>query len=326
MKEWSKIIGFIGTMRNIDEKKRAEDKTEQKRKELEEQNKKLRTQEELKSKFVSNVSHDLRTPLTSIQGYSELLSSKVLGELNKEQIEASSVIHNEALRLGKLINDLLDASRIDAGAMVLHKKPFFISSLEEKCACRPLAYSKGLTVIWNTPDSIGEVYADPDRINQVLMNLVSNAIKYTERGSITVNSFKKDKKFIQIDVIDTGEGIQKRELDKIFERFYRVKDKGAKKEGTGLGLSIAKDIIELHEGELKVESVVSKGSKFSFTLPRFSAIKKEELKVEDMIDQDQNLLERSDTGYENKVIEAVETEINTKDKDILDVSSSSNSK
>jgi PAS domain S-box-containing protein len=275
IKDGMKVAGFSGTMRNIDEKKKAEDKTELRRKELEKQNKELVDREKIKSTFVSNVSHDLRTPLTSIQGYSELLSNKVLGELNKEQTEAASVIHGEALRLGKLINDILDVSRIDAGVLVLRKKSFLLSAIEDRCSCRPIADSKGLTIIWNTPDSIGEVYADPDRISQVITNLVSNAIKFTDRGSVTVNAFKRDRNFIQIDVIDTGIGISDKEVKNrsMFERFHRLENKGNKREGTGLGLAIVEDIVKLHGGEIHVESRLGKGSKFFFTIPRYSSIK-----------------------------------------------------
>jgi len=281
IKEGSKIVGFRGTLRDISEKKKVENKTEQRRKELEEQNKKLRGQEELKSKLVSSVSHDLRTPLTSIQGYSELLSSKVLGELNKEQEEASNVIHSEAKRLSKLINDLLDVSRMEAGVLVLNKKHFLLSILEDRCSCRPLAQNKGITIMWNTPDSIGEVYADPDRVAQVLTNLVSNSIKFTERGSVTVNAFNKNKKFVQVDVIDTGIGIPKKEKDKIFDRFYQTEKKN-KKEGTGLGLSIAKDIVELHGGIIEVDDSIGKGAKISFTLPKY--FEGQELKLNEIIE------------------------------------------
>jgi hypothetical protein len=308
VKEGSGVIGFRGTMRNVHEKKKAEDKTEQRRKDLEKLNKELKDREEIKSKFISNVSHDLRTPLTSIQGYSDLLSNKVLGELNKEQIEAANVIYSESKRLGKLINELLDTSRIDAGAFVLNKKPFMLSSLEDKCSCRSLAQVKGLTVIWNTPDNIGEIYGDPDRIAQVITNLVSNSVKHTERGSITVNAFSKGRKLIQVDVIDTGRGVQKKEEEKIFDRFYQT-DKKNKTGGAGLGLSIAKDIVELHGGKIWTDSDLvgkGRGAKFSFTIPKYIGEEEQGPKLNEIIeDSMQNTEELNRQGTAQSVIEAM---------------------
>lgn len=254
------VAGFRGTARNIDERKKAEDKTKQTREELEKKYKKEVEISGLKSKIVSSVSHDLKTPLTNIHGYSALLSNEMLGSLTQKQKEAAAIIHKESQRLAKLIDDLLDLSKLDVGAVTFSKKPLNLSSLEERCSCKELAKKKGLSVIWNTP--VG-VFADEERITQVITNLVSNAIKFTDNGSITINAFEKDKDFVQVDVIDTGKGIAKEEQKNIFEPFY--KGKGG---GTGLGLAIAKDIIEAHGGDIQVESQIGKGSKFSFTIPK----------------------------------------------------------
>ena len=270
IKEGSTVVGFRGTIRNINERKKAENRVEQEKKELERRNKELMEISRMKTEFVSTVSHDLRTPLTSIQGYSVLLANKMLGELTPQQADAAAIIHKEAIRLSKMIDELLDLSKLEAGSITLHKRPFLLSSLEERCSCKALAENKGLVLIWNTPDDIGEVYGDPDRIAQVLINLISNAIKFTEKGSVTINAFQK-KDFIQIDVIDTGMGIPDKEKENIFLPYYRMP--GTKKEGSGLGLRIAKDIVELHGGRIWVESEVGKGSKFSFTLPVASKIK-----------------------------------------------------
>ncbi|MEM3890511.1 MAG: HAMP domain-containing sensor histidine kinase, partial [Candidatus Micrarchaeia archaeon] len=171
--------------------------------------------------------------------------------------------------LAKLINDLLDLSKLDAGAITLYKKPFKLKDLEDKCSLRNLAEAKGLTLIWNTPDSLGEVYGDPERIAQVLTNLVNNAIKFTDKGSVTINAFEKDKNWIQVDVIDTGPGIPKKEQQSIFERFQRSSvSKLYKKEGSGLGLAIAKEIMKLHDSDIFVKSEVGKGSVFSILLPK----------------------------------------------------------
>lgn len=268
IKEGGTVVGFSGIIRNIDEKKKAQDKSELMRKELESRYKKLMEMNRIKSEFVSTVSHDLRTPLTSIQGYAALLANGMLGALTPQQADAAAIINKESQRLSSMIDELLDLSKLESGNIILHRRPFLLSSLEDRCSCRALADRKNLTLIWNTPDEVGEVYADPDRIAQVLVNLVSNAINYTERGSVTVNSFSK-KDCVQVDVIDTGIGIAEKELDNIFLPYYRVP--GTKKEGSGLGLSIAKAIVEIHGGEIKVESRIGKGSKFSFTLPKASA-------------------------------------------------------
>ena len=268
IKEKGVVVGFRGTLRNINEKKKKIDKVEKMKKELEIEAKRLSEINKLKSELVSTVSHDLKTPLTSIQGYSLLLANKLLGDLTPQQLDAVTIIHKECTRLAKMIDELLDLSKLESGNITLHKKRFLLSSLEEKCSCRQLAERKGLKLIWNTPDEYGECYGDPDRIAQVLINLISNAIKFTEKGTITVNSFpvKKGKKeYIQVDVIDTGIGIPEKELENIFQPYYKI----GKKEGSGLGLRIAKNIVELHNGEIWVESKLGKGSKFSFTIEKY---------------------------------------------------------
>jgi PAS domain S-box-containing protein len=270
IKEEGVVVGFSSIMRNINEKKKAENETAKAKKQLDDEVNKLREVSKAKSEFVSTVSHDLRTPLTSIQGYAVLLANKMLGELTPQQLDAAGIIHKESVRLSKMIDELLDLSKLESGSITLHKRSFFLSSLEDRCSCRALADAKGLTLIWNTPDEVGEVFADPDRIAQVMVNLVSNAIKYTDRGSITINSFSK-KEIVQVDVIDTGMGIPEKEYENVFETYYRIS--GTKKKGTGLGLKIAKDIVKLHGGDIWVaESKVGKGSKFSFTLPKTSSM------------------------------------------------------
>ncbi|MEM4133597.1 MAG: ATP-binding protein [Candidatus Micrarchaeia archaeon] len=257
------------TFRNITEKKKNEDETIREREKLKEDYKRLSEINKMKTEFVSMVSHDLKTPLTNIQGYASLLRNKVLGPNTEKQQEAAEIIDKEAKRLAKLINDLLDLSKLDAGAITLHKKPFKLKDLEDKCSLRNLAEAKGLTLIWNTPDSLGEVYGDPERIAQVLTNLVHNAIKFTDKGSVTINAFEKDKNWIQVDVIDTGPGIPKKEQESIFERFQRSSvSKLYKKEGSGLGLAIAKEIMKLHDSDIFVKSEVGKGSVFSILLPK----------------------------------------------------------
>lgn len=263
------VTEYSITLRDITEKKKSEDETVRERERLREDYKRLSEINRMKTEFVSMVSHDLKTPLTNIQGYASLLRNKMLGPNTPKQQEAVEIIDKEAKRLAKLINDLLDLSKLDAGAMVLHKKIFRLKDLEEKCSLRNLAEQKGLTLIWNTPETLSEVYGDPERIAQVLTNLVNNAIKFTDKGSVTINAFEKDKNWIQVDVIDTGPGIPKKEQELIFDRFQRSSvSKLYKKEGSGLGLAIAKEIMKLHDSDITVKSEVGKGSVFSIYLPK----------------------------------------------------------
>lgn len=261
------VIEYSMTLRNITEKKKNEDETLREKEKLKEDFKRLSEVNKMKTEFVSMVSHDLKTPLTNIQGYASLLRNKILGPNTPKQQEAADIIDKESKRLARLINDLLDLSKIDSGAIKLQMRPFNIKYLEERCALRNMAERKGLVFIWNAPENLSEMYGDPERIAQVLTNLVNNAIKFTDKGSVTVNIFEKDKNYIQIDVIDTGPGIPKKEQELIFERFQRSSiSKLNKKEGSGLGLAIAKEIMKLHGSDITVKSEVGKGSIFSIVL------------------------------------------------------------
>ena len=272
---------FSMTFRDITAKKKKETESADERERLKADYKKLSEMNRMKTEFVSMVSHDLKTPLTNIQGYASLLRNKILGPNTQKQQEAAEIIDKEAKHLAKLINDLLDLSKIDSGAMTLHKRPFKLKDLEDKCSLRNLAERKGLNLIWNTPDSLGEVYGDPERIAQVLTNLVNNAIKFTDHGSVTINAFEKDKNHIQVDVIDTGPGIPKKEQELIFERFQRSSiSKMNNKEGSGLGLAIAKEIMKLHDGDITVRSEVGKGSTFSIVLRKAPKNKEEKDEID----------------------------------------------
>ncbi len=279
-------VRYSVTLRDITAKKKSENETAKEREKLKEEYKKMKEINEMKTNFVSMVSHDLKTPLTNIQGYASLMRNKILGPNNPKQQEATEIIDKESKRLAKLINDLLDLSKIDAGAMVIQKKPFKLKDLEDKCSLKHLAEKKGLILIWNTPESLGEVYGDPERIAQVLTNLVNNAIKFTDHGSVTVNAFEKGKDNIQIDVIDTGLGIPKKDQEMIFERFQRSSTSlKFKKEGSGLGLAIAREIMKLHDSDIMVKSEVGKGSTFSIILSKAPKQQNERDKVNDYLEK-----------------------------------------
>ncbi len=225
--------------------------------------------EEIMLTFVSNVSHELRTPLTCIKGYAETLLEGALEETELAR-RWMSVIHEEAGRLERLIRDLLDLSMIEAHQVEMHFGEVDIPALLEHTAAilQPHGKATGVTIEVDKPEHCPPWRADEDRLCQVVLNLIDNAIKYSPpNGVVTVRlEYHKDKALI--DVIDRGTGIPEEELPRIFERFYRVeKGSAARFGGRGLGLSIAMHIVEAHGGELTVESKLGQGTRFRISLP-----------------------------------------------------------
>lgn len=227
--------------------------------------------EQMKRDFVQMVTHDLRSPLTSIKMSGELMTMQFEDQLNDEWRRLLRVQDQNCGRLIGLINDLLDLEKLEAGMMTLELEPVTSHKLFELtlASVSSLAATKEINISWNTNDI--ELVADPDRLVQVLVNLVSNAIKFSERGqSIDLLAEPKDK-WIEISVIDHGRGIPENKLPTIFERFTQVKKEDAtRKGGTGLGLAICKSIIESHHGQIGVESESQKGSRFWFRIPAYS--------------------------------------------------------
>lgn len=264
--ESGRIVDYVEVVKDVTAEKKMEEVNRIRRK-LEERNRQLMELNEMKSVFISNVSHELRTPLTNIHGYSSLLLEGEPGPLNEQQNEFLHVVVNETNRLTKLINDVLDLSKMDSGRFKLVLKEFDLRDLVEKCSCKSLAEKKGVYVNWNISPDIPVIMGDPNRIAQVLINLISNGIKFTETGGVTLTATRKTRNFIQIDVADTGVGIQFADQKSLFRRFYQVARKdGQKQEGTGLGLAITKEIIRMHGGKIWVESTPGSGSTFSFLL------------------------------------------------------------
>ncbi|MBI2412155.1 MAG: PAS domain-containing protein [Deltaproteobacteria bacterium] len=223
--------------------------------------------ETIKKDFVANVSHELRTPLASIKGYSETLLDG--GMDDKETLrEFLRVIDRHATRMARLIDDLLVLSRLESHQMAIVSAPMDLSELITSSikGFEKQARDKGISIASDT-DELPKVSGDRDRLEQVMVNLLDNAIKYTPSGGeIKVRAEKTDGG-VRVDVVDTGIGIPAGDLPRIFERFYRV-DKARSRElgGTGLGLAIVKHIIQGHNGKLQVESAPGKGSCFSFFL------------------------------------------------------------
>lgn len=239
----------------------------------ENQLKNLKSNSDLKSDFIHNISHELKTPLTSIIGFSKLLYEGRFGELNEEERDNIKTILDEAGRLMLIIQQILDATKLDANKVELEFKEVDLAEMKNNPSIKGLeeaAQKNGLEFSWNVKYDVPHIMADQNRLIQVFVNLIGNAIKFTESGGIAVSIEKQSKNKVQIQVKDTGIGISPEDKQRLFRKFYQVPKKGlAKPEGagTGLGLSITKDIIMLHHGKIKVDSELGKGSTFWFTLP-----------------------------------------------------------
>ncbi len=246
-----KVIGSVGIMRDITDRKQVD---------------------KLKDEFVSTVSHELRTPLTTIrEGVSQVLEG-LLGKVNKEQSEFLSIALSDIDRLTRIINNLLDISRIEAGrAMVVRDVVDIVALAKKTCmSFAPQVTSRGIELKTSIPDKQIDVYVDSDRIIQVFTNLIGNSLKFTPKGHIEV-SIKEKKEEVECSVIDTGIGVPEDSIPNLFDKFYQVgRESGPGYRGTGLGLPITKGIIELHHGKIWAESKVEKGTKFIFVLPKYS--------------------------------------------------------
>jgi two-component system phosphate regulon sensor histidine kinase PhoR len=221
--------------------------------------------ENVKKDFLVNVSHELRTPLTVIKGYLETIDENI-DDNNKKYI---SIIQNHTNRLINIVNDLLAISSLEGKSVNLEVADINIKSLLEstKFSFEQKLKAKGLTLSINLDPTIETFKGDEFKMEQVFINLIDNAIKYTETGGIVVNVINQHS-YIQFDFIDTGIGIPVEDLDRIFERLYTVdKSRSRQMAGTGLGLSIVKHIVMLHNGKISVESELSKGSRFTVLLP-----------------------------------------------------------
>jgi signal transduction histidine kinase len=239
---------------------------------IERTNKELDRLNKLKSEFVSMVSHELRAPLINIKQTASLLLDTPGEEINPEQERGLMIVHRSAERLLKLIRDLLDISKIEAGELRLNRQMINIGKVIQE-AVESLGRwreVKRIGLKLEIEPILPDIYGDPDRINQVLVNLLSNAIKFTPAGGEIVikADMKKKEHSLEISVEDTGRGIPPEQLDKIFDRFNQAGGRSAAHMlGTGLGLSITKEIVRMHGGKVRVESKQGQGSKFTFTLP-----------------------------------------------------------
>ncbi|NTW64979.1 MAG: HAMP domain-containing protein [Nitrospirae bacterium] len=240
--------------------------------ELELANKKLKELDQLKSDFISVVSHELRTPLTSIKAFTELILIKNRMTTEKRS-RFLSIINNETDRLARLINDILDLTKIEAGKLSWHVTQVSLPEVIRTSVAniQSLADNKSLVMQLNMPAPLPRLFGDRDRLVQVITNILSNAIKFTpDGGSISIETSYEEqpRKQLMVHITDTGVGIPHKHLDTIFEKFRRSGDALTNgNEGTGLGLAITKQIVEYHGGRIWAESTPGSGSTFSFTLP-----------------------------------------------------------
>jgi signal transduction histidine kinase len=244
----------------------------------------LRKIDEMKTDFFTTISHELRTPLTSVLGFAKIIKKRVEERIipridNSDEYVQKSVEHirqdlaiilSEGERLTSMINNVLDLAKLEEGAVAWKLEPLVAAEIVERAATaiRPLLREKDLALFMDIEDGFPTVIGDKDRLTQVMINILANAVKFTKEGSVTCR-LRRSKHELVVSVIDTGRGVAEDDYEKLFDKFQQKGDVDvdSQNKGTGLGLSICKYIVEHHKGRIWVESEVGRGSTFSFTLP-----------------------------------------------------------
>jgi signal transduction histidine kinase len=241
-------------------------KVDERTRELSDANERLQELDHLKSMFIASMSHELRTPLTSIIGFSKTLIKRRVGEINDEQEKQLDIILNNANHLLEMITDIIDVSKIEAGIINITKGRYDLVEelMNLKESFIKIALKKGIEIQIDLPEKLF-LFNDKRRINQILMNLIGNALKFTDEGKVIIKVLQS-KDFIDISVEDTGVGIKEKDLNKLFKPFSRIVEAEKFKEGTGLGLHVSKKLAKLLEGDISVESKYGKGSTFTLSL------------------------------------------------------------
>lgn len=264
--EWKGTNCFLVSIRDITDRKRAENI-------LKEANENLTRLNQMKSEFVTTASHELRTPFTSIKNAVDLLIEGKTGPLTEAQQRFLSLAARNIDRLGRIINDALDFSKIEAGKVQYRFLEVDLRLLIQHVLAtfQSQAQAGGLTLEMEVPEYLPAVYADSDRIEQVLCNLLNNAVKFTPNGGRVLITAHRRGDMVEVVAEDTGEGIYPDDQKAVFDKFFQVKEHALSvTRGTGLGLSITKELVEAHGGKISVESEPGKGSRFFFTLPVYS--------------------------------------------------------
>jgi len=255
---------FTGFLRDISEQKHAEVSRKKALLEAEKANK-------TKSEFLAIMSHELRTPLNAIIGFSEVLSGQIFGPLgSKRYVEYANDIKVSGRHLLNLVNDILDLSAIEANELKLNKKSMYIKDIVSECSAiiGGLAEKKKITFVENVEENLCSVYADARAVSQILINLLSNAVKFTPDGGNIQLTISVVSGYHVIEVEDTGQGFPPEKIETLIKPFVRGEDDALKaQEGTGLGLAIVKSLVDMHDGELVIDSEVGRGTKIVVTLP-----------------------------------------------------------
>ncbi len=239
-------------------------------KEIQEKSAQLEVADRHKSEFLANMSHELRTPLNAIIGFSEALGERYFGDLNDKQDEYVKDIHSSGRHLLSLINDILDLSKVEAGRMDLEISEFDLPMALQNAMTlvRERAERHGIVLGLEIAEALGPIRADERKFKQIMLNLMSNAVKFTPEGGSVRVAARPIGTMIEVSIADTGVGIAPEEQAAVWEEFTQVgRDSGRRAAGTGLGLALSKRYVELHGGEIRLESSPGKGSTFTFTLP-----------------------------------------------------------
>jgi len=264
-----KLVGRLTTEELYLKLREYSENLEEKTAELEQTNIRLQEMERLKSVFLASMSHELRTPLNSIIGFTGIILQGMSGEVNQEQGKQLTMVKNSASHLLSLINDVLDISKIEAGKVELSPEEFRLDNVAREVVetLSPTASEKSLELLTEVPEGI-TLFSDRRRVKQVLMNLVSNAVKFTDRGSVKIAARVPGDDNLEVRVIDTGIGIKQEDMDKLFQPFQQIEAFLAKKsEGTGLGLHLTERLVALLGGDISAKSEYGRGSEFTFTMP-----------------------------------------------------------
>ncbi|MBO8172335.1 MAG: HAMP domain-containing protein [Bacillaceae bacterium] len=240
---------------------------------LEAGEKERRRLDQIRNDFFANISHELRTPLTAMQGFLEALQDGLIEDEDARQ-RYYQAMYQETMHLNRMVNDLMDLIKLENHDLVLSRVPVDVEALLQKVAWmfQQEAKQKKSRIMVQVPSSLPRVYGDRDRVFQIIQNLVKNAVKFTEEGQVTLSA-EEDGKYIKIMVRDTGIGISEDDLTRIWERFFKVDRVRTKKnDGTGLGLSIVKQLVELHDGKIEVQSEPGVGTVFTVWLPQINKL------------------------------------------------------
>ncbi|MCZ6635761.1 MAG: ATP-binding protein [bacterium] len=255
-----------------EEVNRATEELQGANKDLQLANEEIRKSSQMKSQFLAHMSHELRTPLNAVIGFSEILEDQTFGGLNEKQSRYVNNILTSSRHLLKLINEILDLAKVESGVMQLALSEFVVQECMVRVTevVRPLAHNKQIEITHDIDPDLGLIMADEDRFSQILYNLLSNAIKFTpEKGRVDILAARREDGTVELAIVDTGIGIKKEHQELIFSEFRQVEETYSRRyEGTGLGLALTRRLVELHGGQIWVESEEGVGSTFTFTVPQ----------------------------------------------------------